>query len=262
MKLTQLHPNKPDAGGWAAPRPDPERRFSLFLISGFLFLVSALAGCTQYVAPPSAEVSSPAVSGLVHSVARGETLWSISRRYGVELEDLVRANRISDASRIEVGERIRIPPTAGAGYRPEEERPLKERTTAPVSEEAALSDAFIWPVQGKVISAFGMRRSSTINKGIDIQAPEGAQVLAARGGRVSFVHEQMPGFGRTIILDHGEGFATVYAYIGEILIQPGQIVSQRQVIARVGKSGRAQVPALHFEIRRNQKPQNPFYYLP
>jgi lipoprotein NlpD len=117
-------------------------------------------------------------------------------------------------------------------------------------------------VEGKVISVFGMRRSSAINKGIDIQTLEGTEILAARGGKVSFIHERMPGLGRTVILDHGDGFATVYAYIGEILVHPGQNVSQRQVIARVGRSGRALVPALHFEIRRNQRPQNPFYYLP
>lgn len=116
-------------------------------------------------------------------------------------------------------------------------------------------------MQGRVISIFGMRRRGAINKGIDIQARRGADVVAARGGEVAFVHENLPGFGKTIILDHGSGFATVYAYIGEILVRPGERVSQRQVIARVGKSGRSEVPALHFEVRRHQKPQNPFYYL-
>ena len=235
-------------------------KFLLFTVHCSLFTV--LTGCTQYVAPPSVEVGSPVVSGSYHQVVRGETLWSISQKYGVELGELVRANRISDASRIEVGQKVLIPQRgSSAPYRRSQgampEVPPVVSATGSFSEES-----FIWPVEGKVISVFGMRRSSTVNKGIDIQAPEGAQVLAARGGKVSFVHEQMPGFGRTIILDHGEGFATVYAYIGEILVQTGQNVGRRQVIARVGRSGRAQVPALHFEIRRNQKPQNPFYYLP
>ncbi|MBI3615934.1 MAG: M23 family metallopeptidase [Candidatus Omnitrophica bacterium] len=121
---------------------------------------------------------------------------------------------------------------------------------------------FVWPVKGKVISIFGMRQGTFLNKGIDIQAPTGTEVRAARPGLVSFIHEELPGFGKTIILDHEDGFATVYAYVGQILVRQGERVAQRQVIARVGKSGRAEVSALHFEVRRNQRPQNPFHYLP
>ncbi len=78
---------------------------------------------------------------------------------------------------------------------------------------------------------------------------------------MSFVHEGLPGFGKTIILEHAEGFASVYAYVGEILVRQDEWVNQRQVIARVGETGRTQVPALHFEIRHNQKAQNPLHYL-
>jgi len=121
---------------------------------------------------------------------------------------------------------------------------------------------FVWPVQGKVISIYGMRQGTFMNKGIDIQAAWGAQVQAARSGWVSFVHEGLPGFGKTIILNHADGFATVYAYVGQILVRQGEKVAQRQVIARVGKSPRAEVCALHFEVRRHQRPVDPFHYLP
>ena len=120
---------------------------------------------------------------------------------------------------------------------------------------------FIWPVQGKVIAIFGTRWRGRVNKGIDIQSRPGVEVRATRSGKVSFVHESLPGFGRTIILEHAEGFASVYAYVGEILVRQGEWVNQRQVIARVGETGQARVPALHFEIRRNQKAQNPLHYL-
>ena len=113
-----------------------------------------------------------------------------------------------------------------------------------------------------MISIFGARGGGRVNKGVDIQASSGSDVRAARGGRVDFIHENLPGFGKTIIIDHGDGFASVYAYVSEILVRKGDVVAQRQVIARVGKTGRAEVPALHFQIRRNQKPQNPLYYLP
>lgn len=207
-------------------------------VAGVL-LGMALAGCTPYRGDlPASPTASP--SGSYHRVARGETLWSISRRYGVELSELARANGISDATPIEVGQRLRIPQ----------------------GMVSAGSAGFIWPVQGRVISIFGSRGRGRVNKGVDIQAHPGSDVRAARDGRVDFVHEGLPGFGKTIILDHGNGFASVYAYVSEILVRRGDVVAQRQVIARVGRTGRTEVPALHFQIRRNQKPQNPLHYLP
>ena len=215
-----------------------------------------LAGCTAYVEAPGPDLQ--LTQGVIHPVMPGETLWRIAKHYGVEVEELARVNQISDASRLEVGQRLRIPLKKG---------PLPEATPAPFQGvETDLHPVehqeFVWPLEGKVISIFGMRRSSTLNKGIDIQAPQGTDVLAAKSGQVSFIHEGLPGFGKTIILEHGDGFATVYAYVGQILVHQGERVTQRQVIARVGATGRTQVPALHFEVRRNQRPQNPFYYLP
>ncbi len=176
-------------------------------------------------------------------MSAGETLWSIARRYGVSVEELARANRLTDLSEIEAGQTLAIPL---AGVRP---------TPAP-------SNGFVWPVEGRVIGLFGTRRMGGINKGVDIQAPVGSEVRAARTGQVSFTSEGMPGFGKTIVIDHGDGYASVYAYVAQILVSRGENVQQRQVIARVGSTGRTEVPALHFEIRRHQRPRNPLHYLP
>ncbi len=219
-----------------------------------LLLLALCAGCTPYIEAPQSGLETGA--GFYHRVVRGETLWSIARRYGVEMDRLIQANRISDAQRLEVGRQLWIPESGVVT------EPLEKVSPPPVASEEADSDPFMWPVEGKVISTFGMRRHGTINKGIDIRASMGADVVAARSGIVSFVHENLPGFGKTIILDHRDKYATVYAYLGEILVQQGERVSRRQVIGRVGRSGRTDVPALHFEVRRFQKAQNPFYYLP
>jgi murein DD-endopeptidase MepM/ murein hydrolase activator NlpD len=230
-----------------------------------------VSACTPYPANyPSSGTLSP--SGNYHTVSKGETLWSISKRYGIELSDLVEANRISDASQIEVGQRLAIPRRGTGSAAPRDQEPISvENSPEPISQhllQAASgpvpgdSGDFVWPVDGRVISIFGSRRKGNVNKGVDIQAPGGSDVRAARSGRVSFVHEALPGFGKTIIVEHPGGFATVYAYIDQILVRSGEPVAQRQVIARVGKTGRTEVPALHFEIRRRQKPQNPLYYLP
>ena len=213
--------------------------------------MTIFSSCTPYTGE-YAPVTSPASPGVYHRVERGETLWSISRRYSIPVRDLARSNRISDASQLEVGQKLWIPAVRKPVSIPSHPEWVRESSSAD----------FIWPVRGKVISIFGTRRRGTVNKGIDIQARPGAEVYAARNGTVSFTHEGLPGFGKTIILDHGDGFASVYAYVGEILVQPGDAVAQRQAIARVGETGRTEVPALHFEIRRHQKAQNPLRYLP
>jgi lipoprotein NlpD len=200
-------------------------------------------------------------SATVHQVRRGETLWSIARRYGVTVDALVHENRISDMTQIEVGQRLMIPQRGSVAPQPAAvPLPVQVFHGEPVRSGAA--EEFTWPVQGKVIAIFGTRWRGRVNKGIDVQARAGTEVRAARSGKVSFVHEELPGFGKTIILEHAEGFASVYAYVGEILVRQDEWVNQRQVIARVGETGRTQVPALHFEIRRNQKAQNPLHYLP
>lgn len=220
----------------------------------YLFVAAVVvAGCAPYPGesgPARQELAGPAgrsSPAAVHRVRRGETLWSIARRYGVGVDALVRENRISDITRVEVGRRLMIPPPT---------------IQPPVEVYSGAQEEFTWPVQGKVISIFGTRWRGRVNKGIDVQARAGTEVRATRGGKVSFVHEGLPGFGKTIILEHAEGFASVYAYVGEILVRQDEWVNQRQVIARVGETGRTQVPALHFEIRRNQKAQNPLHYLP
>ena len=202
---------------------------------------------------------------MTHRVERGETLWSIARRYGVNVDDMVKKNRISNTSRIEVGQRLLIP----ARYAAQSSAPLETLPRASTQNPSVRAspvwvgtEEFIWPVRGRVIAIFGTRRRGKVNKGIDIQAPSGTEVRATRSGKVSFVHEALPGFGKTIILEHADGFASVYAYVQEILVRQGDQVSQRQVIARVGETGRTEVPALHFEIRQNQKAQNPLHYLP
>lgn len=211
-----------------------------------------LAGCATArtaALPPL----SPAGT-LYHRVERGQTLWSISKRYGVELDTLVQLNRLPDSSQINAGQMILIPvPPAARAAAP---------TTAAATPFEADGNGFIWPVQGQVLAAFGTRQQGVANQGIDVAAPAGTPVLAARGGRVSFVGEELPGYGQTVILDHGDGYTTVYAWNSEILVRAGEVVPQRQRIAVVGATGRAAAPGLHFEIRRGHQPQNPFYFLP
>jgi len=93
-----------------------------------------------------------------------------------------------------------------------------------------------------------------------IAAPEGSPVTAAAPGVVIFSGEQR-GYGNLAVIDHGRGEATIYAHCEKILVAQGDSVSQGQLIARVGRTGRATGPHLHFEVREHAQPRNPLEYL-
>ena len=208
------------------------------------FLLLAIAGCATPQTHYAPQFN--AISGVYHYVKSGETLWSISRLYDVDIKTILSANNIHNTTYVTRGQRLLIP---GASKRIEEQKTF------------SFSDSFIWPLRGTIVSYFGAKMDRTRNKGIDIKAYEGSTVRAAKAGKVVFCDEWLKGFGKTVILDHGDDFQTVYAYNSIILVKPGDSVEQNSIIAKVGRSGRAKEPSLHFEIRRNGEPQNPFYYL-
>lgn len=212
----------------------------------YLLFLSGCATKSLHIAPvpPGPSVGLP---GIYHKVVKGETLWRISKRYGVDLEELTRINRITDNTSIEVGEKIFIPD--------------KLRDKIMVSRYID-SDDFIWPLKGRVINSFGQTANNMINKGIKI-SPYGAgaqDILASRSGRVVFLGKDFAGLDRAVIIDHNDGFFTVYGLGSDVLVKPGDNVKRGAIIGRVTGSGKD--VCLHFEIRKGHLPQNPYYYLP
>ena len=218
----------------------------LFLTSVFIISIFLLnfVGCapTPYIKPTAPS----GLPGVYHRVERGETLWRISKAYDVDLEELARINRILDSSSIEVGQLIFIP----------------NRQTARNVQLTYASDDFIWPIKGRVIATFGQTYNNITNKGINIQPRSTADVMAARSGKIVFYSDNFGGYGKTIIIDHGDGLSTVYARNSDILVRIGETVQKGAVIARAGFAGRDKNTYLHFEIRKGHIAQNPYYYLP
>jgi septal ring factor EnvC (AmiA/AmiB activator) len=212
----------------------------------FVLLLFSLTGCATTATPYEYDAVIMRPGGVYHCVKSGDTLWSISRLYDVDLNTLVSTNNIDDSRRIQRGMRLLIPGRAG-----------KEAVKKPYYTK----DFFVWPLKGNVVSYYGSKMDMAKNKGIDIRANEGAGVKASRTGKVVFCDEWFKGLGKTVILDHGDNFQTVYAYNSVLLVKPGDVVDQNSLIAKAGRGGRAKEPSLHFEIRRNGEPQNPFYYL-
>ena len=95
-----------------------------------------------------------------------------------------------------------------------------------------------------------------------IQPSGNLDVIASRNGRVVFLSENFGGFGKTLIVDHGDGLSTVYARNLAVFVKAGDNVQKGQLIARAGSAGRDKNVYLHFEVRKGYVSQNPYYYLP
>jgi murein DD-endopeptidase MepM/ murein hydrolase activator NlpD len=154
-------------------------------------------------------------------------------------------------------------PAAGQQAPPENPRQA-DRQSKPRKPGYA---AWAWPTYDKrVTSGFGPRKSpggvgSTNHKGIDIGAGMGAQVFAARAGRVSVAGYQS-GYGNVVYIDHGEGVQSRYAHLSQIDTKVGATATIGTQVGRVGSTGTATGPHLHFEIRITGAAVNPVHYLP
>lgn len=124
----------------------------------------------------------------------------------------------------------------------------------------------ILPAAGRLTSGFSRARLHPIHnrelphEGIDVSAPRGTPIMAAAKGRVSFAGRRS-GYGLVVEIDHGYGYRTLYGHTSETLVRTGQEVARGDVIARVGSSGLATSPHLHYEVRLNGLPVNPTNYI-
>jgi len=153
--------------------------------------------------------------------------------------------------------------------RMEKELEIKEAEVTRILESyrygTAPSGKFAWPVAGRIMSGFGYRihpifRVRRFHLGIDLAAPYGTLVKAADGGQV-IQAGYFGGYGNSVMLYHGGGFATWYAHLSSINVSIGQFVQRGQVIGLIGSTGWTTGPHLHFEVRINGAPQNPRAYL-
>ena len=267
----------------AQRRGEVLRSFQRSRLSAALLLGLSVAAC------------SAGSSGITHVVRPGENLYRIGQAYGVSYQELAKLNEIGPPYRLEVGDRLHVPgaskqlpvnlitPRAvssapppeserraesGPLLRPDKHTPSVKRTASikPAPIVAVRPDGrlglagFAWPVSGELSSGFG-RRARGHHDGIDIVAPKGSPVYAARDGTVIFA-DRLSGYGNVLIVEHADGYTTVYAHNEANLAVKGARVRRGQAIARVGDTGRASASHLHFEVRKQNVARNPLYYLP
>lgn len=123
----------------------------------------------------------------------------------------------------------------------------------------------LWPVQGRITGSFGERidpfsGEGAFHRGVDISSDIGTRIIAPADGIVRFAN-LMNGYGRAVMIDHGNGITTLYGHLSGFAVSPGQMVHRGDTLGYVGQSGRATGPHLHYEVRIFDTPVNPQKYL-
>jgi len=267
----------------------------LWLIS----LLLLLQGCSGGYAPVS-ERSLGARSSVTrepapdsYRVKRGDTLYSISFRYGLDYREVARWNRIDSRYFIYPGQVIKLKPassqrqpsaggaksTPSASSSSSSSAPPRQATPSPpksastpvvrrtstrqststVSSGGSGPVRWQWPHKGRIISRFG--GGNPANKGLDIAGKKGEPVKAAASGEVVYAGNGLLGYGNLVILNHNQRYLSAYAHNSRIFVREGDKVKAGEKIAEIGSTGATRT-MLHFEIRRDGNPVDPLRYLP
>lgn len=244
-----------------------------FLIIGVASLI--LVACSSTVVrQTSSGASRPTASqpkpGVTVRVQRGDTLYGIASRNGINLSDLASWNSIPAPYTIYPGQTIKLYPgngSASSGTRPVAATPAPTRpitapkpaTPAPAPAPVNSGISWRWPAEGHVIGRFVANDAT--KQGVDIAGSSGQSVRAAADGVVVYSGAGLVGYGELIIVKHSEAWLSAYGHNRKRLVNEGQNVKAGQQIAEMGSSG-ASREMLHFEIRYNGKPVDPQQYLP
>jgi len=249
----------------------------------WLFILLSMSGCFS-TSPPHQR---PSVYGRTHQtviryVRANDTLYSLGKKFGVDYHLIAKRNHIPYPYRIYIGQRLYINRQAPKSHdftttkirhiSSPHRKIAKTRKSRSVHKKVRLKSAhmakakgykgrLMWPVKGVVTSKFGPR-GSRMHDGIDIGAKEGTPVHAAAAGVVVYADSRLSGYGKLIIIRHGRNLFTAYGHNSRMLVRKGTHVRVGDVISRVGHTGRATGPHLHFEVRQGSTPVNPLAYLP
>ena len=198
---------------------------------------------------------------------KGDSLYAISKRTGVGVQQLAQLNQLKKPYTIQPGQTIFLKPlnntVANSGKKTTatkqpavaatKQRPSQEQASWPTSVR------WQWPSKGKVVKKFDRRRNDA--KGIDIAGKAGDTVVASADGKVVYSGSGLISYGNLIIIKHNKTFLSAYAYNRKLLVKEGDSVKAGSKIAEMGNKEK-QTPQLHFEVLKNGKPVDPLKYLP
>ncbi len=235
----------------------------------------------------------------LYRVRKGDTLYSIAFRYGLDFRQLARSNGISDSYAIYPGQTLKLkasPPRQAVASTSSTKKTVstpktvstkqavvpqkrtkpkvgvkpsasvsKQAASSPVVRKAVVSStdnrtlSWRWPVSGKIIQGYSNR--GKVNKGINFAGSKGDPVRAAEAGKIVYAGSGLLGYGNLVIINHNQKYLSAYAHNSRIHVKENDMVKVGDKIAEVGSSGATRT-MLHFEIRKDGRPVDPMKYLP
>jgi murein DD-endopeptidase MepM/ murein hydrolase activator NlpD len=192
--------------------------------------------------------------GIYHTVGQNDTLDKIAKAYKVTADVIIQypLNRLDPNSpAIAQGQKLIVP-----GGKKELPKPPVTVYKAPAGSRRG-TGRFVWPASGSVTQAY-----KPLHRALDLARSVGAPIKAADSGYVVVAGWSNSGYGYHIVIDHGNGFQTLYAHLSKIHVRRGQTVARGGVIGAMGSTGRSTGPHLHFEVRKGGVLVNPAGYLP
>lgn len=195
------------------------------------------------------------INGVLHVVKPGETLSGLASKYKVDLAQILDYqpnNLVDQTAQIKVGSQLVIP----GGTKPYVTQAIVTSYSGPVDQLG--SGEFSWPTVGQISQGYwGGHPAVDIASwiGAPVRSADSGVVVEAGGGWSN-------GYGNHVIVDHGNGFATLYAHLTSIYVKPGESVARGDQVGTVGSTGNSTGPHLHFEIRYQGVPRNPYNWLP
>ena len=201
-------------------------------------------------------------------VKSGDTLFGIARRFGVSVQKIVEINNLGLNNVIFTGQILKIPKISGSNSVTLNSNKNLKIVTLPQpkpdifkTSSRILKVKFYSPLDGEIITKFGIKSDGVMNEGIYIEADYGTIVKSSADGEVIFVGSNLKDFGKLLIIKHSENLVTSYAHLSKIYVNEGEIITRGQPIAEVGLSGKVSKSQLYFEIRQNNEALDPIPYL-
>lgn len=217
------------------------------------------------VLKPGQELKILPVDGIRHKVARGETIYTVGKKYGLDenqvqmIIDYPFNEFLNDETfELATGQFLVVP----EGVKPDTPASSLPRTrVAPVltpdAGSVAALGSFVWPASGQISQGYRF-----YHKAIDISNRAGGPILAADSGTIIVAGWiDNSGYGNRVMIDHGNGYVTLYAHMSVVQVQVGQRVNRGDVLGQMGSTGRSTGTHLHFEIRHGGVLDNPLSYL-
>ena len=198
------------------------------------------------------------VSGISHKVIKGDTVYSIAKKYDTSPQSMVDFpfnSFVNDETfELAIGQVLIVPD----GVKPSVKQTAPRiRQITPDAGTVVASGSFVWPASGSISQYFAW-----YHKGIDIANRAAPDILAADSGKV--IVAGWPdgyGYGNRVVIDHGNGYRTLYGHLSRIYVVPGQTVSRGSAIGKMGSTGRSTGIHLHFEVIKDGVYANPLSVL-